>query len=47
VSISLLLNELVRKRSGGSLHLEIFNPKGRLDYIATLIDRALADAPTE
>ncbi|HMD98616.1 MAG TPA: hypothetical protein VKM93_14950 [Terriglobia bacterium] len=42
-----LLDELVRKRSGGRLYLEIHQPKDSLDQIARLIDGALADAPTK
>jgi hypothetical protein len=45
VSISTLLDEVVRKRSGGLLHLEIYKPKQHLDYLASLIDAALVDAP--
>ena len=41
------LNELVRKRSGGRLYLEVYQPKDSLDQLARLIDGALADAPTE
>ena len=45
VGIGVWLNELVRKRSGGTLWIQINNPKGNLDSLAKLLDRTLADAP--
>jgi hypothetical protein len=45
VRLAGLLDELVRKRSGGLLHLEIHQPQQSLDSLASLLDRFLADAP--